>query len=672
MQFSLWQVLVLAVVQGITEFLPISSDGHLAVIKPLLFRGTAPESMDLTIVLHMGTLGSILVFYHRRLLRLLGEDRRVIPLLVIGTIPVVLLVLVSKKLLGDDFEAKLESPLLAGLMLPVSGAALLWSLHKTPGQIEYRDLPLWKSILIGIAQATAILPGLSRSGSTIAAGLGVGMTRSAAASYSFLLAVPALCGAGVYKTLSMLKDREPLSAPVSYLVIGAVVSFAVGLVALRFLDTLLQRGQLHWFGWYCVVLGITVVVWQLCLKPEAPAKEPEATPSLALQASISAHVDRQPQALRLQTHGMAGQRFAAELAAPVFGLRRQHEDGGLFQHAFAQPQPLDLDAASRRSLGGRTRDRLPRSVGGNLKAGGFGRGAREHNARSAAVRPRKRHGRMVVDERGHANLRALEEDGHPGRKGQAFVLGELVALCGVAALRTEAMFVAGAFQGLGDAGSLSQSFVEPGQARDRIANLGDGRCQAVAFIDPSQHARANLAACAEFGRFGRGGRQGIELLLNERPLWIVAAESRERLAERGNRRLRILPLLAVLLDPVVELALQSQNPLAPLGQFGQMLPQPQFFGSDPHAVDSGQALFVEDRGGILRRNSIAAVEGRSSARNEHYTKAGHMPPAPLAPQPHRLFLRNKGGDKRPAQCFDLSCRGPRGASIALVDAGGLP
>src|SRR5262245_42068594 len=263
MQFSLWQILVLAVVQGVTEFLPISSDGHLALIKPLLFRGQAPESMDLTIALHMGTLGSILVFYHRRLLRLLSEDRRVIPLLILGTIPVVLLVLISKKLLGDDFEAKLESPLLAGLMLPVSGMALLWSLYKRPGQIEYRDLPLFKSFLIGVAQALAILPGLSRSGSTIAAGLGLGMTRSAAASYSFLLAVPALCGAGVYKTLSMLKDREPLSTSVSYLLIGAVVSFAVGLVALRFLDALLQRGQLHWFGWYCIVLGVVVVIWQL-------------------------------------------------------------------------------------------------------------------------------------------------------------------------------------------------------------------------------------------------------------------------------------------------------------------------------------------------------------------------------------------------------------------------
>jgi undecaprenyl-diphosphatase len=266
MQFELWQVLVLAVVQGVTEFLPISSDGHLAVIKPLLFgRGPAPASFDLTIALHMGTLGSILVFYRQRILRLLGEDRRVIPLLVIGTMPAVVLVLATKKLLGDELEAVLEKPFLAGLFFPVSGLALLWSLYGKPGTLEYRDLPWWKSLLIGLAQATAILPGLSRSGTTISSGIGLGLKRSAAAAYSFLLAIPALVGAGVYETFSIWKDGRTLSTSVSFLLIGAAVSFVVGLVALRFLDALLQRGQLHWLGWYCIALGAAVIAWQLSL-----------------------------------------------------------------------------------------------------------------------------------------------------------------------------------------------------------------------------------------------------------------------------------------------------------------------------------------------------------------------------------------------------------------------
>jgi undecaprenyl-diphosphatase len=261
MQFQLWQVLVLAVVQGVTEFLPISSDGHLAVISPLCFGGHTP--LDLTIVLHMGTLGSILVFYWRRILRLLGEDRRVIGLLILGTIPAVVLVLVTKKLAGKQLEQVLESPLLAGFMLPVSGLVLLWALRQTPGKTEYRELTWWNSLLIGIAQATAILPGLSRSGTTIASGIGAGLTRSAAASYSFLLAIPALAGAGAYEGLSMLKDGRQFSEPASHLLLGVGVAFVVGLVALRFLNTLLERGQLHWCGWYCIVLGVAVVIWQL-------------------------------------------------------------------------------------------------------------------------------------------------------------------------------------------------------------------------------------------------------------------------------------------------------------------------------------------------------------------------------------------------------------------------
>src|SRR5262245_32206953 len=97
-QFSLWQVLVLAVVQGITEFLPVSSDGHLALVEPLLWLGSSdqPHAMDLTIMLHLGTLGSILVYYRQRVFRLLGEDRRVMWLIALGTLPAVVLVLVCK------------------------------------------------------------------------------------------------------------------------------------------------------------------------------------------------------------------------------------------------------------------------------------------------------------------------------------------------------------------------------------------------------------------------------------------------------------------------------------------------------------------------------------------------------------------------------------------------
>src|SRR5215475_13327864 len=120
-QFSLWQVLVLAVVQGVTEFLPVSSDGHLALVEPLLWNSKQPrpESLDLTIVLHLGTLGSILVFYRRQVVELLTTDRRVLWLIFLGTLPLIFIVLPLKLLLGDNFDAFLKNVLVAGFMLIV-------------------------------------------------------------------------------------------------------------------------------------------------------------------------------------------------------------------------------------------------------------------------------------------------------------------------------------------------------------------------------------------------------------------------------------------------------------------------------------------------------------------------------------------------------------------------
>ncbi len=260
-QFSLWQILVLAVVQGITEFLPVSSDGHLALAKPMLWgSGSPPSSLDLTLVLHVGTLGSILVYFRRRIVLLLGQDRRVLWSIIVGTIPLVIVFLVCKLAFDQWFEPVLESTRLAGLMLPVTGIALIWSQRQARGSRDYRDLTWIDSLLIGSAQAAAILPGLSRSGSTIATELLLGLSRSAAATYSFLLAIPALSGAGVYASYKMFRHPEHLSASPANLAIGAAVSFMVGIAALALLQRVVERGRLHYFGWYCIALGI-VVLW---------------------------------------------------------------------------------------------------------------------------------------------------------------------------------------------------------------------------------------------------------------------------------------------------------------------------------------------------------------------------------------------------------------------------
>lgn len=252
-------LLLLALVQGIAEFLPISSSGHLIVLGNWLggSEGALPDLNDVNIVLHLGTLGSIVVFYWRRVLKLLTDDRRVIWLMFIGTLPAIFVGLPLKLM----FEHLLESPLVAGLLFPVTGLVLLWTLRLPQGELDYRKMSWCDALIIGGCQAVAILPGLSRSGSTIAAGLTRGLNRASAATFSFLLAIPAILGAGVLEGIDLLKEGKSVSVPIVQLLIGAAVSFVVGLGAIWLLNRWLQTGKLAVFAWYCILLGVVVVTW---------------------------------------------------------------------------------------------------------------------------------------------------------------------------------------------------------------------------------------------------------------------------------------------------------------------------------------------------------------------------------------------------------------------------
>jgi undecaprenyl-diphosphatase len=284
-QLSFWQVMLLALIQGVAEFLPISSSGHVCVLAS--WMGQNLDIATLNIVLHLGSLAAIVVFYFRRVLKLLTEDRRVIGHLIVGTIPAVLIVIAFRlvpKLLfeKDPLKDALESPLVAGLMLPVTGALLLWSQRITPGTGDYRTSSWLNAFLIGCAQAAAILPGLSRSGSTIVAGLGRGLSRESAATFSFLLAIPAILGAGVLELKDVIgaaKHTGPMTADPTHLAIGALVAFIVGLASLWVLVRLLERGKLTWFAYYCIAAGLLVLAWQGYTWSRS--NQPEAKPVIA-------------------------------------------------------------------------------------------------------------------------------------------------------------------------------------------------------------------------------------------------------------------------------------------------------------------------------------------------------------------------------------------------------
>ena len=249
------KVAILAVVQGIAEFLPISSSGHILIGAEIL--GDMKDVVDLSIFLHGGTLLSILVFYRKRILDLLRQDRRVIPLLVFGTLPAVILGF----LLKSKFEFLLEDTMLAGFMFVVTGFMLIALSRLTNGKGEYPELTIRQVLIIGCFQAIAILPGISRSGMTIFAGAYVGLRQQAATTFSFLLAIPVILGASILEIWKL--SEEPSSTPLGLLIGGAAIAFFVGLVALRLLVGSIERGKLHLFAYYVIPLGLIVASWQI-------------------------------------------------------------------------------------------------------------------------------------------------------------------------------------------------------------------------------------------------------------------------------------------------------------------------------------------------------------------------------------------------------------------------
>lgn len=255
-------LILLAIVQGVAEFLPISSSGHLALGAH--FLGLSEGQDELSIVLHGGTLGSILVFYHRRILALLSQDRRVIPMLIVGTIPAGVLGVFLKKMApsmwGIDIMDGFPAALTASLMLPITGLLmlsipLLRARQRDEEALqEYQQLSYGQVFVIGCFQAFALLPGISRSGSTIFAGILTGLRSQAAATFSFLLAIPAICGAMTLELKDVIENGSTTS-PV-LLVTGALISFVVGLVSLVLLSKFINQGKLHWFAYWTIPVGL--------------------------------------------------------------------------------------------------------------------------------------------------------------------------------------------------------------------------------------------------------------------------------------------------------------------------------------------------------------------------------------------------------------------------------
>jgi undecaprenyl-diphosphatase len=268
---TLVQALVMGVVQGLTEFLPVSSSGHL-ILVPYLLGWDDPfiDSLAFSVMLHMATLLALLIYFRADWLRLIpaglaairdrsfrgDPDRRLAWLLAVATVPAV----IAGVLLNDLIETSFREPRLVAITL-VIGAAILWVADQTSARRkDVAGVSFPAAIGIGAAQAIALVPGISRSGISISAGLFAGLTREAAARFSFLMATPITAGAGIWETRKLLTGEAGVDIAIGPLVVGMIAALLAGLAAISMTLRYLRGHPTTIFVAYRVVLAAVVVV----------------------------------------------------------------------------------------------------------------------------------------------------------------------------------------------------------------------------------------------------------------------------------------------------------------------------------------------------------------------------------------------------------------------------
>lgn len=256
------QSLLLGLVQGITEFLPISSSGHLVLTERLLNVKTSDLVFE--VLVHVGTLVAVVVYFRRKLIDIARslihslskgaktEDEklnlRLAWFLILGTIPAVLFGLFFR----DIVEAAFASPRWTSGEFIITGIILISTIW---ARDRGRNFNNWNTLFIGVAQAVSIMPAISRSGSTISAGMFSGINKEKAAEFSFLLSIPAIAGATVLQIPEFIKLLPRLDLLWVYAV-GMLVSGIVGYLSIRLLLDIIKRGKFFYFGIYCLILGI--------------------------------------------------------------------------------------------------------------------------------------------------------------------------------------------------------------------------------------------------------------------------------------------------------------------------------------------------------------------------------------------------------------------------------
>ncbi len=254
---SIFEAIILGLVQGLTEFIPVSSSGHLLLMQEVF--GTAQAGLGYDVALHIGTLGALVVFFHRDIGRLLfaffkhTNETRLARLLIAATIPAVL----AGFLLQSTAETTFRSPWLVCGTLAIAGLIMLFAekwASTRKGLVDLKRISPKQALIIGCAQAIALIPGVSRSGSTITTGLFVGLDRVTATRFSFLLSIPITFGA-IIKVVSDGDTLSHVSAEPAIFAVGIVTAFLSGIFAIKYLLKFLAKHSLNVFAYYRLVLA---------------------------------------------------------------------------------------------------------------------------------------------------------------------------------------------------------------------------------------------------------------------------------------------------------------------------------------------------------------------------------------------------------------------------------
>lgn len=271
---SIWSAILLGLIQGISEFLPISSSGHLSILNNLFGLTPVEEGhMFFDVLLHLGTLASIAVVYWKDLVEMFYEvlgfvnlgpragqrqqrypSARLFFMIILATLPLVLILPIK-----DELETLYYNSIFIGVALILTGCMLYVSDKMLPGKKNGGNMTVLDALIIGICQCAATVPGLSRSGTTITAGISTGLDREFAVKFAFLMSIPAVLGANLLALVDAIQDGIQWSYVPAYLV-GMVVAAVSGIASIRLLKAIAKKGRFGGFAYYCWVVGVLAII----------------------------------------------------------------------------------------------------------------------------------------------------------------------------------------------------------------------------------------------------------------------------------------------------------------------------------------------------------------------------------------------------------------------------